>query len=80
MPETLNDLDGRAWMEHTQSWFTIPALKEPGWDVKRAHPQTIPIALVDALACGRLKKGDLTMLLAVGAGFTTGGLLLRWAY
>ncbi len=41
---------------------------------------TIPIALVDALACGRLKKGDLTMLLAVGAGFTTGGLLLRWAY
>ena len=41
---------------------------------------TIPIALVDALACGRLQKGDLTMLLAVGAGFTTGGLLLRWAY
>ncbi len=41
---------------------------------------TIPIALVDALAWGRLKKGDLTMLLAVGAGFTTGGLLLRWAY
>ncbi len=41
---------------------------------------TIPIALVDALACGRLKKGDLTMLLAAGAGFTTGGLLLRWAY
>ena len=41
---------------------------------------TIPIALVDALSCGRLKKGDLVMLLAVGAGFTTGGVLLRWAY
>lgn len=41
---------------------------------------TIPIALVDALSCGRLKKGDLVMLLAVGAGYTTGGLLLRWAY
>jgi len=41
---------------------------------------TIPIALVDALACGRLKKGDLVMLLAVGAGYTTGGILLRWAY
>ncbi|MFQ5927757.1 MAG: beta-ketoacyl-ACP synthase III [Terriglobia bacterium] len=41
---------------------------------------TIPIALVEALSCGRLKKGDLVMLLAVGAGYTTGGLLLRWAY
>jgi len=41
---------------------------------------TIPIALVDALSCGRLKKGDLVMLLAVGAGYTTGGILLRWAY
>jgi len=41
---------------------------------------TIPIALVDALEQGRLKKGDLVLLLAVGAGYTTGGLLLRWAY
>lgn len=41
---------------------------------------TIPIALVDALSCGRIKKGDLVMLLAVGAGYTTGGILLRWAY
>jgi 3-oxoacyl-[acyl-carrier-protein] synthase-3 len=41
---------------------------------------TIPIALVDALNDGRLKKGNLTMLLAVGAGYTTGGVLLRWAY
>ncbi len=41
---------------------------------------TIPIAMVDALNCGRLKKGHLVMLLAVGAGYTTGGLLLRWAY
>ncbi|HXE75241.1 MAG TPA: beta-ketoacyl-ACP synthase III [Candidatus Xenobia bacterium] len=41
---------------------------------------TIPLALVDALNCGRLKKGNLVMLLAVGAGYTTGGMLLRWAY
>ena len=41
---------------------------------------TIPIALVDALHQGRLKKDDLVMLLAVGAGYTTGALLLRWAY
>lgn len=41
---------------------------------------TIPLAIVDALEEGRLRKGDLAMLLAVGAGFTTGGVLLRWAY
>ncbi len=41
---------------------------------------TIPLALADALHCGRLKKGNLVMLLAVGAGYTTGGMLLRWAY
>jgi len=26
-----------------------------------------------------LEKGDLVLLAAVGAGYTTGGLLLRWA-
>ena len=41
---------------------------------------TIPLALVDAVNDGRLKPGDLVMLMAVGAGYTTGGLLLRWAY
>jgi 3-oxoacyl-[acyl-carrier-protein] synthase III len=41
---------------------------------------TIPLGLCDAVAQGRIHKGDLVMLLAVGAGFTTGGMLLRWAY
>lgn len=41
---------------------------------------TIPLGLVTALEEGRLKKGDLLMLVSVGAGFTTGGMLLRWAY
>jgi 3-oxoacyl-[acyl-carrier-protein] synthase-3 len=41
---------------------------------------TIPLGLMDALAEGRLRKGDLVLLIAVGAGFTTGGILLRWAY
>jgi 3-oxoacyl-[acyl-carrier-protein] synthase-3 len=40
---------------------------------------TIPLGLRDAVAEGRLKKGDLVLLAAVGAGYTTGGLLLRWA-
>jgi len=41
---------------------------------------TIPLALVDALAAGRLKKGDLVLLVSVGAGFTAGAVLLRWAF
>jgi 3-oxoacyl-[acyl-carrier-protein] synthase III len=41
---------------------------------------TIPLGLRDAVAEGRLKKGDLVLLAAVGAGYTTGGVLMRWAY
>jgi 3-oxoacyl-[acyl-carrier-protein] synthase-3 len=40
---------------------------------------TIPLALEDAVAEGRLKKGDLVLLASVGAGFTVGSVLLRWA-
>jgi 3-oxoacyl-[acyl-carrier-protein] synthase III len=41
---------------------------------------TIPLALNDAMAQGRLKKGDLVLLASVGAGFTVGAVLLRWAF
>lgn len=41
---------------------------------------TIPLGLCDAVAQGRLHKGDLVLLVAVGAGYTTGGILLRWGY
>jgi 3-oxoacyl-[acyl-carrier-protein] synthase III len=41
---------------------------------------TIPLGIRDAVAQGRLRKGDLVLLVAVGAGYTTGGVLLRWAY
>ena len=40
---------------------------------------TIPLALSDARADGRLKKGDLVLLASVGAGFTVGSVLLRWS-
>jgi 3-oxoacyl-[acyl-carrier-protein] synthase-3 len=39
---------------------------------------TIPLALYDALADGRLKEGDLVCLVAFGAGFTWASVLLRW--
>ncbi len=41
---------------------------------------TVPLGLHEALAQGRLHKGDLVLLIAVGAGYTTGGILMRWAY
>jgi 3-oxoacyl-[acyl-carrier-protein] synthase-3 len=41
---------------------------------------TIPLAMQTALEEGRLKKGSLVLLASVGAGFTTGATLLRWAY
>jgi 3-oxoacyl-[acyl-carrier-protein] synthase-3 len=41
---------------------------------------TIPLATRDALTQGRLKKGDLVMFAAVGAGYTVGASLWRWAF
>ena len=39
---------------------------------------TIPLAMETAVEQGKLKKGDLVLLAAVGAGFTVGTVLLRW--
>jgi len=41
---------------------------------------TIPLAMQTAIDEGKLKKGNLVLLAAVGAGFTSGATLLRWAY
>lgn len=41
---------------------------------------TIPIAMQTAIEEGKLNKGDLLLIAAVGAGFTSGATLLRWAF
>jgi 3-oxoacyl-[acyl-carrier-protein] synthase-3 len=41
---------------------------------------TIPLATRDAIDDGRLKKGDLVLFAAVGAGYTAAASLWRWAY
>ena len=41
---------------------------------------TIPLATRDAISSGKLKKGDLVMFAAVGAGFTVGTNLWRWQF
>ena len=39
---------------------------------------SIPLALNDAVADRRIKRGDLVMLEAMGGGFTWGATLIRW--
>ena len=39
---------------------------------------TIPLATRDAVQSGKLKKGDLVVFAAVGAGYTVGANLWRW--
>jgi 3-oxoacyl-[acyl-carrier-protein] synthase-3 len=41
---------------------------------------TIPLATRDAIAWGKLKKGDLVLFAAVGAGYTSGVNLWRWEF
>lgn len=59
---------------------------DPAKVVKNIHKYgnttagTIPLAICDAIEEGRLKKGDLVLFTAVGAGFTAGSVLVRWAF
>jgi 3-oxoacyl-[acyl-carrier-protein] synthase-3 len=39
---------------------------------------SVPLALAEAVGDGRIKRGDLVLLEAMGGGFTWGAALLRW--
>ncbi len=39
---------------------------------------SVPLALAQAVGDGRIKRGDLVLLEAMGGGFTWGAVLLRW--
>jgi 3-oxoacyl-[acyl-carrier-protein] synthase-3 len=41
---------------------------------------TVPLAMDTALQDGKLKKGSTVLIAAVGAGFTSGATLLKWAF
>ena len=41
---------------------------------------TIPLGIYDAVKDGKLKKGDVTVLAAFGAGYTLGSTLIKWSY
>jgi 3-oxoacyl-[acyl-carrier-protein] synthase III len=40
---------------------------------------SIPLALADAVADGRLRKGQLVLMTGMGAGLTWGSVLMRWS-
>jgi 3-oxoacyl-[acyl-carrier-protein] synthase-3 len=40
---------------------------------------TLPLALEEAVRCRRLRRGDLVVFVAVGAGLTLGATLVRWS-
>jgi 3-oxoacyl-[acyl-carrier-protein] synthase III len=84
----LDDLD--LFVSHQANRRIIEAASERlGLDMKKVvinleaygntTAGTIPLALCDARAQGRLKNGDLVLLASVGAGFTVGAVLLRWS-
>ncbi len=39
---------------------------------------SMPITLDEANRAGKLKKGDVIAMMAIGAGMTWGGAVLRW--
>ena len=83
----------RGAFAHTESTGTLRrildgAARKLGLDPERIivtvdrHANTsaasIPLALAAGCAEGRIKKGDLVLLEAMGGGFTWGAVLLRW--
>jgi 3-oxoacyl-[acyl-carrier-protein] synthase-3 len=67
-------------IEAVQEHFGIPA--DRAWNNIERYGNTVgasvPICLHEALAAGRVKDGDLLMLVAFGTGFAWGATLLRW--
>ena len=39
---------------------------------------SVPMALVEALAAGRIKPGDRILMVAFGAGYTAGAAVVEW--
>ena len=42
------------------------------------YPKSVPLALAEAAAAGRLRPDQIVVINAMGGGFTWGAALLRW--
>ena len=67
-------LDGTAKKLNIRPERVISTIADHG----NTSAASVPLALDAAVADGRIKKGDLLLLEAMGAGFTWGAALLRW--
>ena len=67
-------------IEHLRKKLEIPAEKfvVSMEDYGNTGSSTIPIALTDAVAAGRVNKGDKIMLVGFGVGLSWGGVLVTW--
>ena len=59
-------------------WQTPEAVVRTVGDHGNTSAASIPLAISVAVQDGRVKKGDLVLLEAMGGGFTWGSVLLRW--
>ena len=67
-------------LDHLRKRIRIPEAKFP---ILMDHcgntvSSTLPIALKEAAAAGRLTPGALVMLVGFGVGYSWGATLLRW--
>jgi 3-oxoacyl-[acyl-carrier-protein] synthase-3 len=67
-------IDGTAKKLAIDSGKVVQTVGEHG----NTSAASVPLALDVAVRDGRIKKGDLVLLEAMGAGFTWGAALLRW--
>jgi len=67
-------------LDGTAKRFSIPAERVivTVEDHANTSAASIPLALDVAVKDGRIKKGDLLLLEAMGGGFTWGAALMRW--
>src|SRR5690606_7607521 len=84
---TVNDLDwfvphqaNRRIVEGAGDRLRIPPEKVVITVDRHANTSaaSVPLALTEAVGDGRIKRGDLVMIEAMGGGFTWGASLIRW--
>jgi len=70
-----------AWFQtYWTDTLNIPAEKVVSTVAEHGNTSaaSVPLALAVAVADGRIKRGNLILMEAMGGGFTWGAALLRW--
>ena len=67
-------LDGTARKLSIKPERVVTTVSEHG----NTSAASVPLALAEAVGDGRIKRGDLVLMEAMGGGFTWGAALVRW--